>query len=247
MAPVLAAGGAYAFLAGPALRNVHAIQSLQTAPRRMPGERIARASNEVNMPANDALSFLMAWVAAPLRVASVTPSSASLAALMTRDIGPDTGPVLELGPGTGPFTRALLARGVKEEDLTLIEAGADFAALLNQRFPRARIFEMDAASLRHLSLFEGPVVGAVVSGLPFLSIPPRKAQAILEGVFATLRPDGALYQFTYGRRCPIDQSVLDRLDLQATRVGRTFRNLPPATVFRIVRIKTTESYDWRLA
>jgi phosphatidylethanolamine/phosphatidyl-N-methylethanolamine N-methyltransferase len=227
------------------LRNVHAIRRPQKAPRRMPGERIARASNEVDMSANDALSFLMAWVAAPLRVASVTPSSARLAALMTRDIGPDTGPVLELGPGTGPFTRALLARGVKEEDLTLIEAGADFAALLHQRFPKARTFEMDAASLRHLSLFEGPVVGAVVSGLPFLSILQRKAQAILEGAFAYLRPGGAMYQFTYGWRCPISQSLLDRLDLEATRIGRTFCNLPPATVYRITSIKGAESYDWR--
>ncbi|TPK65238.1 methyltransferase domain-containing protein [Mesorhizobium sp. B2-4-15] len=199
------------------------------------------------MPASDALSFLLAWVAAPLRVASVTPSSASLAALMTRDIGPDTGPVLELGPGTGPFTRALLARGVKEEDLTLIESGVDFAALLKQRFPKARTFEMDATALRHLRLFEGPVVGAAVSGLPFLSIPTRKTQAILEGVFANLRPGGALYQFTYGRRCPINQSLLDRLDLKATRIGLTLRNLPPATVYRIARIKAAESYDWRFA
>ena len=54
------------------------------------------------MPAQDALSFLLAWAAAPFRIGSVTPSSSSLAALMTRDIGPETGPVLELGPGTGP-------------------------------------------------------------------------------------------------------------------------------------------------
>ncbi|TPK34844.1 phospholipid methyltransferase [Mesorhizobium sp. B2-5-4] len=199
------------------------------------------------MPANDALSFLVAWTVAPFRVGSVTPSSSSLAALMTRNIGPETGPVLELGPGTGPFTRALLSRGVKEEDLTLIESDADFAALLKRRFPAARIFEMDAVGLRHLSLFHRPVIGAAVSGLPFRLISPRRTLAILEGVFANLRPDGALYQFTLGRRCPFDQSLLDRLDLEVTRVGHTFRNFPPATVYRIARIKTSETYDWRFA
>ncbi|RUX96446.1 methyltransferase domain-containing protein [Mesorhizobium sp. M7D.F.Ca.US.004.03.1.1] len=199
------------------------------------------------MSANDALSFLMAWAVAPFRIGSVTPSSSSLAALMTRDIGPDTGPVLELGPGTGPFTRALLARGVSEEDLTLIESDPDFAALLKRRFPAARVFEMDAAGLRHLSLFQGPAVGAAISGLPFRLISPRKTLAILDGVFANLRPGGALYQFTLGRRCPFDQSLLDRLDLEVTRVGHTFRNLPPATVYRIARIKTLSTFDWRFA
>ncbi|MGX5802173.1 class I SAM-dependent methyltransferase [Bradyrhizobium sp. Arg314] len=199
------------------------------------------------MPANDALSFLMAWTLAPFRMGSVAPSSPSLAALITREIGPDTGPVLELGPGTGPFTRALLGRGVRENDLTLVESDPDFASLLTRRFPSARIFEMDAASLRHLSLFDGPVVGAAVSGLPFRLISPRKSSAILEGVFASLRPGAALYQFTFGRRCPFDQAVLDRLDLEAVRIGGTFRNFPPATVYRVSRIKSLSTYDWRFA
>ncbi|MFD2056714.1 class I SAM-dependent methyltransferase [Mesorhizobium calcicola] len=199
------------------------------------------------MPASDALSFLAAWTVAPFRVGSVTPSSSSLAALMTRDIGLGTGPVLELGPGTGPFTRAMLARGVNEEDLTLIESDPDFAALLRRRFPAARLFEMDAVGLCQLSLFQRPVFGAAVSGLPFRLISPRKTHAILDGVFANLRPGGALYQFTLGRRCPFDQSLLDRLDLEVTRVGHTFRNFPPATVYRVARIKTLSTYDWRFA
>lgn len=188
------------------------------------------------MSAGDSLSFFLAWATAPLRVASVTPSGTKLAELITREIDAGTGPVLELGPGTGPFTRALLARGVREADLTLIEFGADFANLLRQRFPAARVLQMDATALRHTPLFDGPVLGAAVSGLPFLSLPPQKTLAILEGVFANLRPGAALYQFTYSRRCPIDQSLLHQLGLRATRIGHTFRNLPPATVYRIERI-----------
>jgi phospholipid N-methyltransferase len=199
------------------------------------------------MPANDALSFLMAWTLAPLRLGAVTPSSSSLAALITREIGPETGPVLELGPGTGPFTRALLERGVREQDLTLIEADPDFASLLTRRFPAARIFEMDAVGLRHPPLFDSPVVGAAISGLPFRLMSPRKAFAILEGVFDALRPGAALYQYTLGGRCPFDQTLLDRLDLEATRLGRTFRNFPPATVYKVSRIKNLKTYDWRFS
>ncbi len=67
--------------------------------------------------------------------------------LITRDIQPDDGPVLELGPGTGVFTKALLARGVSERDLTLIEYGSEFMRMLQFRFPQARVLWMDAAQL----------------------------------------------------------------------------------------------------
>ena len=192
----------------------------------------------------DTLSFLLAWAAAPLRVGALAPSGASLAGLMTHDIGVATGPVLELGPGTGPFTRALVARGVREEELTLVEADPDFAAILRRRFPKARIVETDAAALGGLPLYDRPTVGAAVSGLPFRLISPRKAKIILEAVFANMRPGAALYQYTFGWRCPIDQSVLVRLDLDAERIGHTYRNFPPATVYRITKINTAR-WDWR--
>jgi phospholipid N-methyltransferase len=191
------------------------------------------------MSASDALLFLRAWAMAPLKIASIAPSSATLATMMTRDIGPDTGPVLELGPGTGPFTRALIARGVDEADLTLVEANAHFAALLRKRFPKATVLEEDAAGIRRRRLLQESQVGAVVSGLPFLNIASRPTLAILQGAFAALRPGGNLYQFTYGWRCPIDEILLDRLDLKAVRIGRTFRNFPPAAVFRISKIKSS--------
>ncbi len=82
-----------------------------------------------------------------MRVAAVAPSGPVLARLITREIMPDVGPVLELGPGTGVFTRALLARGVPESHLTLIEFGPEFARLLAERFPQARVVSIDAARI----------------------------------------------------------------------------------------------------
>ena len=183
----------------------------------------------------DTLAFLRAWLADPLRVAAVTPSSPALAEVITAEITPESAPVIELGPGTGVFTRALLARGVPEEQLALVEHNAEFARLLELRFPFARVLFLDAARLGQVDPFGGVKAGAVVSGLPLLATPPSKVLATLRGAFRHLRPDGAFYQFTYGLRCPVRRVVLDRLDLQATRVGRTLANVPPAAVYRIDR------------
>ncbi len=189
------------------------------------------ASNECA----DLFRFFWSWTSDPLRVAAIAPSGESLARVMTREIGPSNGPVLELGAGTGVFTRALLAQGVRESDLTLVEYGSDFMRVLQVRFPQARVLWMDASQLGQHKLFPETNVGAVVSGLPLLSMSPRKVMSILNGAFGVMRPTGAFYQFTYGPRCPVPRPILDRLGLKAARVGGTVRNLPPAAVYRITR------------
>ncbi len=144
--------------------------------------------------------------------------------------------MIEFGPGTGAFTRALLARGIPEEDLTLVEYGSDFARLLALRHPKAQVLWMDAARVgAYPDLLRGRRAGAVVSGLPILSMSPRKQLTILAGSFSHLRPGGAFLQFTYGPACPVPRVLLERLGLRARRVGRTLCNLPPASVYRITR------------
>ena len=92
--------------------------------------------------AHDLLSFFPAWMSAPRRVGAIAPSSAALGELSTREISPESAPVLELGPGTGVFTYELLKRGLRQQDLTLVESGADFIGLLQMRFPGARVLWM---------------------------------------------------------------------------------------------------------
>ena len=94
---------------------------------------------------------------------------------------------------------------------------------------------MDASQLGNYDLFPGADVGAVVIGLPLLSMSPRKVMSILSGAFSHIRPTGSFYQFTYGPRCPVPRPILDRLGLKATRIGGTVRNIPPAAVYRISR------------
>lgn len=192
-------------------------------------------TNATSNECADLFRFFWSWTSDPLLVAAIAPSGESLARVMTREIGSSDGPVLELGAGTGVFTKALLAQGVRETDLTLVEYGSDFMRMLQLRFPQARVLWMDASQLGQYKLFPEANVGAVVSGLPLLSMSPRKVMSILTGAFGVMRPTGAFYQFTYGPRCPVPRPILDRLGLKATRVGGTVRNLPPAAVYRITR------------
>lgn len=189
------------------------------------------------MALNDTLSFLRAWLRDPRGIGAVTPSGAALARLMTAHVSQLDGPVIELGPGTGALTRALLARGVLPHRLALIEADPHFADALTKRYPKATILRMDAAQLGNTeSLFGEERACAVVSGLPLLSMPASQVAAIVQGVFERqLRHDGMFYQFTYGPRCPLPVALLNQLNLQAQRVGGALFNLPPAAVYRISR------------
>jgi phosphatidylethanolamine/phosphatidyl-N-methylethanolamine N-methyltransferase len=194
-----------------------------------------RLSAASSFASSDRLKFFRAWTANPLQVASIIPSGSELSELITSEISSSTGPVIELGPGTGVFTRSLLRRGVKEGDLTLIEYGSDFAAMLRTRFPEASVLRMDAQDIGQIQRREGQPVGAVISGLPLLSMRTRSVMAILGGSFRLMGSGGKFYQFTYGPRCPIPRRILDRLGLKAVHIGWAPLNIPPASVYRITK------------
>ncbi|MFS8046141.1 class I SAM-dependent methyltransferase [Rhizobium sp. BR 314] len=181
--------------------------------------------------------FLRTLLINPRMVGAIAPSGPILADLITSEVNPSSGPILELGPGTGVFTEALLARGVRESDLTLVEFSADFAVMLQRRFPDARVLCANAARLGTHIPPEGPLFGCVISGLPLLNMSPKAVVAILDGALSRLREGGALYQFTYGMRCPVPHRLLDRFGFKATLHGWVLRNFPPARVYKIVRRK----------
>src|SRR5208282_223155 len=130
----------------------------------------------------DTTLFLQEWFANPQRTGSIVPSSRKLAAAMARwlPLDPDSY-VLELGPGTGAVTQALLAHGLREDRLVAIERNPKLALLLRQRFPRAQIISGDAWQLddllrrRHQPIAS---VGAVISSLPLLNFTPAEAEAL---------------------------------------------------------------------
>jgi phospholipid N-methyltransferase len=187
----------------------------------------------------DAARFLRAWLAEPFAIAAVAPSGQALARLMTAGIGPETGPVVELGPGTGVFTRELLARGVAPGNLLLIERSAAFTLLLQERFPDLDVVCDLAQRLGHHAETRLPgSPGAIVSGLPLLAMSASVQHEILAAAFSALRPGGAFLQFTYGHLSPVARIVARELGLVSECVGRTFRNVPPASVYAVRRIVT---------
>lgn len=181
----------------------------------------------------DRVRFFTAWLGNPRSVAAIAPSSKALAQLITRDIDARTGPVLELGPGTGVFTQSLLDQGVAERDLTLVEYDDGFARLLKKRFPQANILRIDAAELADNHRSPSDLFGAAICGLGLLNMRPAKVEAILRAAFMRMHRGAPLYLFTYGRNCPVPDEVLQRLDLDAFHVATIWRNMPPASVYRI--------------
>lgn len=180
-------------------------------------------------------SFALAWLRAPLKVGAIAPSGPVLARAITQEISESTGDVLELGPGTGAFTKAILAKGVPAERLTLLESDPRLAQLLRVRFPSVKVISACATKLGNLDLCDGRQVGAVVSGLPLLSMPDPTIHDILEGAFSKLGAEGAVYQFTYRPLCPVPRKIMRSLDLKSVCTSFSMRNLPPAWVFALRR------------
>jgi phospholipid N-methyltransferase len=184
---------------------------------------------------HDALRFLRHWIADPAYLGTAAPSASALATLITREINGRSGRVVELGAGSGAFTQALRARGVREANLVLVERNPTLEARLRARFPHARVLRMDAARLGDWTRGELPYAGAVVSSLPLLTLPAQHVHTILRSAFACLDRDGAFYQLSYAPVCPVPRRLLAELGLEATHLGSVWRNLPPAAVYRLRR------------
>lgn len=180
----------------------------------------------------DLALFLKQAVLQPKQTSSLVPSSRALAAAMAAHVGPQTGPVVEFGPGTGIITEAILNRGVPPENLTLFEMNPVFAQALTTRFPATDIHVTGAQNAPDLMPH---TVGAVVSGLPLLSMPRSLRREIVAAAFKVMRPDGIFIQFTYGHNTPLSDEGLAALGLTATRAKKVWANFPPAQVYIVKR------------
>jgi len=179
----------------------------------------------------DTTLFLKEWLANPQRTGSVAPSSPKLGAAMARWLPADPESyVLELGPGTGAVTEALLKRGLREDRLIAIEHNPNLARLLREKFPRAQIITGDAWQLDELLLRRRePVesVGAVISSLPLLNFSEEQAEALAQKIRSVLKPGGNWVQYSYhiGKKKVRGSTSFH---LHASKI--VWLNLPPARV-----------------
>lgn len=180
----------------------------------------------------DGAHFLRSLVAAPRLTGAVAPSGRVLARAMAAAVDPaNAGLVVELGPGTGPVTRALIERGLDRRRLVLVEYDPRFCRILESRFEGVRIIEGDAYDLPHtLAEFGDAAIAAVVSSLPLLNQPPHRREKLIADAFALMGRAGVFVQFTYGLQSPIPREVCAN-NYSAVRSRPILRNLPPAFVW----------------
>ena len=161
---------------------------------------------------------------------AVMPSGKILARTMAQyvDIN-STAPVVELGPGTGAITNALIEHGIDQKRLVLVEFNPGFCALLRDRYPQAMVVQGDAYALRaSLGHVLSAPASAVVSGLPLVTQPMLKRLKLIRDAFAALAPGAPFVQFTYSVAPPIPKS-LPGVSTEASE--RIWMNLPPARVW----------------
>src|SRR4051794_32775614 len=153
----------------------------------------------------DEARFLRSWLERPLVTGAVTPSSKMLARTMAAYVDPRVpGPVVELGPGTGPVTDALVRRGIAQDRLVLVEYNPEFCQLLKRRFPKATIVQGDAYDLREsLAGVLQEQAAATVSSLPLFTKPMDQRIDLLEAAQDLMHPGAPFVQFTYAVVPPI--------------------------------------------
>ncbi|HWX06284.1 MAG TPA: rRNA adenine N-6-methyltransferase family protein [Bradyrhizobium sp.] len=179
---------------------------------------------------DDEVRFLRSWIEKPLHMGAVMPSGRMLARTMAHYVDiKSTGPVVELGPGTGAITNALIEHGVDQKRLVLVEYNPGFCALLRDRYPHAKVVQGDAYSLRDSlrNMLSAPA-SAVVSGLPLVTKPMLTRLKLIRDAFVALAPGAPFVQFTYSVAPPIPKS-LPGVSTEASE--RIWMNLPPARVW----------------
>jgi phosphatidylethanolamine/phosphatidyl-N-methylethanolamine N-methyltransferase len=174
--------------------------------------------------------FLSRWLAHPLRMGSVVPSSKTLCRHMARCAWPeDDGVVLELGAGTGVISRAFLEAGLPPERLVTLEIDPDLADHLRGTLRGVEVLECDARKLVDYlpERFQGRI-SSVVCGIPLVLLPLDDQRQFVSAMDA-VAPGRGFRLFTYCITSPLPAG---KLGLTAQREVWTPMNLPPASVWR---------------
>lgn len=183
--------------------------------------------------------FFKVFLRAPALTSAIMPSSPWLAKRITEGVGLNEAKVVvELGAGTGAFTRAIQRAISPSAFFMIVEIDSVFASHLQSEFPRAHIVNDSAEHLEeHLQKLGQTSVDCVLSGLPWAGFKGDEQQRVLNSVYRVLRPGGLMttYAFNHvawlsgGRRF---RKLLKSTFREVTTTPTEWRNLPPAFVYR---------------
>ncbi|MER8379364.1 MULTISPECIES: phospholipid N-methyltransferase PmtA [unclassified Mesorhizobium] len=179
---------------------------------------------------DDELKFFKGWIDKPKAVGSIVPTSSITARKMASIVNPKSGlPVLEVGPGTGVITRAILAQGIKPENLYAVEYSTDFVRHLRQLYPGVNVIEGDAFNLdATLGDKRDLVFDSVISGVPLLNFPVAQRIAYVESLLDRIPAGRPIVQLTYGPLSPIPPG---RGDYTVEHFHFVIRNIPPTQLW----------------
>ena len=182
---------------------------------------------EAAPPSSGFALFLRRWLANPLQMGSIVPSSPALCRrIVAHTRWDDDHSVVELGAGTGVVSQALLAAGLKPARLHVVEIVPDMADHLRRILPGAIVVQGDAMELPRL--IRPGRVGTVICGIPMVLMPFATQRRLVDAMSAVAPGCGFLH-FSYCLTSPLPHR---RLGLAAQRVAWTPRNFPPASVWR---------------
>jgi len=177
-------------------------------------------------PVNDWLNFVQRMARNPRAIGAISPASPALAEAMAAQVDFSApGRVLELGPGTGAITRALIRRGMGPQKVVAIERDPAFARMLRSRFPGLDVVEGDAADAQRLETL-GPF-SAIISSLPLLNFPNHERLALVRTLLELMPAGAPFVQYSYGVKAPLPRAA----DVRVTLADRVWRNLPPAQIW----------------
>jgi len=183
---------------------------------------------------DEKLEFYKGWLANPKKVGAIAPTSTTMARIMASVIRPDSGlKVLELGPGSGVTTKAILDHGVEPENLVSVEYTQSFIPGLRQRYPGVNFIHDDAFNISKIAQELGiEKFDAIISALPLLNFPIAQRLRYVKMMLDLLEPGRPLVQFSYGLNPPVpERSKLYSVNALDT----VLLNLPPARIWTYQR------------
>jgi phosphatidylethanolamine/phosphatidyl-N-methylethanolamine N-methyltransferase len=183
---------------------------------------------------DEEIRFFKGWIDGPKQVGAIIPTSSVTAKRMASVIDTSSGlPVLELGPGTGVITKAILGGGTRPQDLVSIEYSTDFYQHLVKTFAGVNFLNGDAFDLdRTLGAFKDRKFDSVISAIPMLSFPMESRIALLEDLLDRMPAGRPVMQITYGPVSPIIANP-DRYKIK--HYDFVVRNIPPAQLWTYTR------------
>ncbi|HEX8617143.1 MAG TPA: methyltransferase domain-containing protein [Thermoanaerobaculia bacterium] len=182
----------------------------------------------------DMLCHVAEYARHPRSIGAIIPSSRALARVMTESVPrlTDRDVIVELGPGTGAITRAIVS-AFPRNHVIAVEKNARLAAMLRERFPHVDVTETCVSMIANeLQIPKGHRIGVILSSLPMLSFDDDLRARVLHAIRNVLDERARYVQFTYSRAA-WDGFVPEGLRLVDTR--RVMRNVPPATIMSFTR------------